>query len=70
MDGERWAEATASMKAAVAASPDSVWKNDGLGHSPRDTATALYRSLIESNHADQANDLHAHLSGFGLELDT
>ena len=67
-DGGEWPAAIAALREGVAASPGSVWKSDGLGNSPRDTALLLYGSLVDAGKDAEAQSLRAFLTEQGVKI--
>ena len=67
-DAGRWSEAVADLERGLDANPRSIWRVDGLGNAPRDTALFVLRSLSGAGLESEANELEAFLVARGVPL--
>jgi hypothetical protein len=67
-DAGTWQEAISNLRKSVATNSASLKKEDGLGHTPTDNATHIYRALRDSGRNVEAENLKDFLTGQGLDI--
>ncbi len=67
-DAGRLDEAIAALETGLDANSKSIWRVDGLGNAPRDTALLLLRTLVAAGMDTEARQLETYLSDHGVPL--